>query len=537
MAFQLTIPQPNGAVVQISLNPGQTLFLLGANGTGKSSLMHRFYTNNRAAARQVSAHRQTWFSSNAVTLSPQDKRNTEIQLQHADANPQARWKDDLSAQRASIAIYDLIDAENVRDRSITAAMDSDNVELAKTLTKKDAPIKVINELLRLSNIPIEITIRESEQVLASKTGGPPYSIAELSDGERNALLVAANVLTVKAESLILIDEPERHLHRSIISPLLTLLFGRRDDCTFVVATHDVMLPLDNPGSQVALVRDCTYEGSTVTSWEIDLIASSADLDEDFRRDLLGARSKVLFVEGTEESLDKPLYSLIFPGVSVVPKASCRDVEHVVSAIRDASELHWVHAFGIVDNDHRSADNQASLAAKGVHALPVYSVESIYYHPDLQRRIATRQATVTGDDPTAKLAEARDATLAAVRPHVARLSERLAEKRVREAVFSALPTRKSLKNPQPVNINIDVPALVRSEEERLQRLVDGADVEAIVTLYPIRETGALSAIASKLGLKGREQYEAAVRKLLAEDADALAFIRTLFGGLANDLGVE
>ncbi|WP_442947933.1 AAA family ATPase [Nostoc sp.] len=55
---------------------------------------------------------------------------------------------------------------------------------------------------------------ESAQVVASKCGGTPYSIAELSDGERNALLIAANVLTVKNGTLVLIDEPERHLHRS-----------------------------------------------------------------------------------------------------------------------------------------------------------------------------------------------------------------------------------------------------------------------------------------------------------------------------------
>ncbi len=57
--------------------------------------------------------------------------------------------------------------------------------------------------------------------IASKSGGPHYSVAKLSDGERNALLIAATVLSVTPETLLLIDEPERHLHRSIISPPLT----------------------------------------------------------------------------------------------------------------------------------------------------------------------------------------------------------------------------------------------------------------------------------------------------------------------------
>ena len=74
--------------------------------------------------------------------------------------------------------------------------------------------------MRLSNIPIEIAVEEGQKVVARKNGGAPYSIAELSDGERNAFLIAADVLTAKPGTLLLIDEPERHLHRSIISPLL-----------------------------------------------------------------------------------------------------------------------------------------------------------------------------------------------------------------------------------------------------------------------------------------------------------------------------
>src|SRR5439155_760568 len=139
-----------------------------------------------------------------------------------------------------------IDAKNVRARSIAGAVDASDMDLARTLSKKVAPIKIINELLRLSNLPIEISDYENDKVVARKSGGTPYSIAQLSDGERNALLVAADVLTVGAGTLVLIDEPERHLHRSIISPLLTLLFEKRRDCAFVVSTHEVMLPLDNP---------------------------------------------------------------------------------------------------------------------------------------------------------------------------------------------------------------------------------------------------------------------------------------------------
>jgi hypothetical protein len=51
---------------------------------------------------------------------------------------------------------------------------------------------------------------------------------------------------------------------------------------------------------------------------------------------------------------------------------------------------------------------------------------------------------------------------------------------------------------------------------------------------VRETPALDTIARKLGFQDRDQYEGAVRKLLMDEADALTFVRSLFGTLARDI---
>jgi ABC-type Mn2+/Zn2+ transport system ATPase subunit len=534
VSFDLIIPRSTGEPLNITVNVGETLFILGANGTGKSSLMQWLYSPHHASAQRISAHRQTWFSSNAMTLSPQQKRDYESNIRSVDINLESRWKDDYATQRASIAIYDLIDAENVRARSIAGAVDGNNIDLAKILSKKEAPIKIINELLRLSNIPIEISVRESDQVVASKCGGTPYSIAELSDGERNALLIAANVLTVKNGTLILIDEPERHLHRSIISPLLTLLFSKRHDCAFIVSTHDVMLPLDNPSARTLLIRGCTYTGSSVSGWDVDLVPPETEIDDDLKKDILGARRKLLFIEGTEQSLDKPLYSLVFPNVSIVAKSSCRDVEHVVSSIRDSDDFHWLHAFGIVDSDRRTEADINRLKGKGIYALSVCSVESIYYHPHVQHLVAQRHAAVTGDDASTHLANAKAAAIKEIKPHLQRLSQRTAEKALREEVFRHLPTQKKIATGEPIKMSIDVAHAVTVECERLQNSLDIGNLAEIISQYPVRETPALDKIAKELGFQNREQYEGAVRKLLMDDNEALAFVKSLFGTLESDI---
>lgn len=534
MTFNFSVPLMSGQSLEFTVDVGEVLYVLGANGTGKSSLLQHFYAHHRQAGRKISAHRQTWFQSNALTLSAHEKKNAETYILNDDANPHSRWKDDYSAQRASVAIYDLIDAENVRARSIAGAVDGKDMNLALELSKKDAPIKIINELLRLSNIPVEISVQESEQVMASRNGGPKYSISELSDGERNALLIAANVLTCKSGSILFIDEPERHLHRSIISPLLTLLFSRRLDCAFIISTHDVMLPLDNPEARTLLIRGCTYQNSNVDNWDADLLEAGSDFDDDLKQDVLGSRRKLLFVEGAESSLDKPLYSLLFPQVSVIPKSTCRDVEYAVSSIRDAQELHWLRAFGIVDNDRRPGDAVAKLKEKGVYAVPVFAVESIYYHMIILERLAARQSELTGADAARLLEQAKLAAIEAVRPHIQRLSERVIEASVRQTLMSRLPKRSDITQVQPIEITIDIPTIVAAEINRLTQACDEGDLSTIMARYPVRETPALREISTRLGFQGRSQYESSARKLLMDDADALAEIQALFGPLRIDI---
>ena len=213
------------------LRPVKAYFVLGANGTGKSSLMQRLNKSHPKDTRWISAHRQNWFGSESISLSPQQKRDTETNIRDFGYQSESRWMDHYAAQRANIAIYELVESENIDARAIAKAVRSGDSQRVDELKETDPPIRVINELLKASNLPIELSLHDNEQVVASKSGSAPFSIAHLSDGERNALLIAANVLTARPGSLILVDEPERHLHRSIISPLLTQLFKKRkEDC-------------------------------------------------------------------------------------------------------------------------------------------------------------------------------------------------------------------------------------------------------------------------------------------------------------------
>lgn len=521
--------------VECTLRTGEILFVLGANGSGKSGLVSRLFNNHSRYAKRISAHRQTWFTSNTLDLTPRSRENLESNIRSQDQQAHSRWRQEYAAERAVVAIYDLIDADTMLAREIADLVRCEEIAAAQDKAKSPSPIQSVNELLQLSNLPIKISVEERQKIMASRNGSAAYSVAELSDGERNAFLIAAEVLTAGPGTLLLIDEPERHLHRSIISPLLSLLFEKRKDCSFIVSTHEVMLPVDNPTAQTLLVRSCDYEGSQAKSWTGDFLCPKAPIDDELKRDILGARKKIIFVEGTEDrSLDSPLYSLLFPQVSVIAKSGCREVEQTVRSLREASEMHWLRVWGIVDNDRRSQEDIDRLQNLGVYALAYYSVESIYFHPEMIRRVANRQGEeVTGEDPTVLCNQAVTRALHAIERQRAHLVLKAIEKLARQKIFAQLPTKEDIQNMQPVNIKVDLARLRAAEEINFDALIQAHNLEGLLQRYPVRESGALGEIAKGIGLLPKK-YESAVQNLLREDARALEYFRGLFGELFTEI---
>ncbi|MCE9547745.1 MAG: ATP-binding protein, partial [Planctomycetia bacterium] len=482
--FQFNIPSASGEPVVFGLGAGDVLYMLGANGTGKSSLVSQLFRQHQKIAKRISAHRQTWFESNTLDMTPRNRQDIESNIRSQDVQPEARYREWNAGGRANMAIYDLIDSDTMQERKIAALVRADRIEAAQKEAQSPSPIQVINELMRLSNLPIEISVEEGQKIVARKNGGNGFSVAELSDGERNAFLIAAEVLTTKPGTLILIDEPERHLHRSIISPLLKLLFERRNDCAFIVSTHEPMLPLDTPKAHTLLVRGCEYQGQVVQAWTVDMLAPGVAIDDDLKGDILGARRKMLFVEGTAQSLDAPLYSLLFPQVSVVPKDGCRDVEHAVRGLRGVRDIHWVTAWGIVDNDQRSDDDVARLREVGVWALSHYSVESLYYHPKIIVRLAERQAAVTGSNASTLAQTAISNAIAEAKAQRDHLVASAVLRSAWNKVLEGLPTRKVIQAGTPLNIQVDLAALRETEEKRFDMLISAADWDGLLARYPV-----------------------------------------------------
>ncbi len=528
--FNLTYPVAEGQHEAKTISSGELTFLVGANGTGKSTLMHRFATLNQGKFRRITAHRQVWFHSNTMDLTPQGRHDHERSMIASEQREDARYRDDNASTRSQITIFDLIDSENVEAREIANAARAGDMERVERLAMLQSPLSKLNEILRIANLGIQIRVSSGTKLMATRDGVPEYSIAELSDGERNAILIIASVLTAPQDSLILLDEPERHLHRSIVSPLISTLLANRSDCAFVISTHDVLLPLDQDNASVLLVRNYRHNPRF---WEIDYLHDIDQIDEEIAEAILGSRKKILFIEGAPTSLDLQIYQILFPSISIKPVGSCVDVERIVKGVCLSEGGHWLTAIGLIDRDNRDQDECEMLAAQGIIAIEQYSVESIYYHPVVISGVLSRVSEIHGLDAAATMEALTEAAVGAIDVHKERMAARIVERKVRDRLLFEAPNWQIIKSGN-VEIGFSTAQIYEEEAQYIESLILEKDLAKLISRYPVRETPALEAVSRALCFQSKSHYEQAVRKMLLDSEVDRANLHSLLRPISDRL---
>lgn len=527
--------QTTPTTLSLNIYAGIPIFVVGRNGTGKSALLHKIYNAIEFPVLYFPGSRQVHIESETSALTLAASQDIGQNLRGWNQSQEIRYKPIGGSHRNNKAMYDLLHAET--QYSLTAAeqikLEGSSSSAIARLQSNNSPLDQLNILLKESNVPISLLVKNGELKVAQR--GNIYSFIQLSDGERAALLFVAGVITAPPGTTVIIDEPELYLHPSITIALFKALLRRRPDCGFIVSTHALDLPVAFSDAPIISVRSCTWQGVSVASWELDFLPTISVIPESLRIDVLGARKKILFVEGTDKSLDTALYSILFPNVSVSSRESCQEVKKAVMALRDIPSFHHVEAFGIVDLDGMNRDQIDALEKRGIYPLTVFSVESIYYSIEVQTALAHAQSGVLGVPANTLLDEASASALVAARQPstIEHLASRIAEYDFRASVLAQMPERSALVASNELCIKAE--STFPSEHKKLKDFVSAGDIFSIISRYPVRQSKILTCIAKGLGFPDTTFYEkAALFQIGSNEAlrDALKLKLGGLGGLLN-----
>jgi ABC-type Mn2+/Zn2+ transport system ATPase subunit len=526
--------------IKVEIPENKALFILGRNGTGKSALVHYIHGQCRQLANRsviyLPGSRPSYFDGDSLSMTANGRSQFEANSAGWDSSPDVRIRPISGTSRNERAIYDLQAAE-VQYR--VQAANEIEIEGATSpaigrLQSKSSPLDRANRLLQQANLPIQTVIDLGE--LKAQRNGNIYSISQMSDGERTALVLIADVIAAKPASIFLVDEPELHLHRAIVVPLLSALLAERSDCTMIISTHELALTNDHPESPIILVRGSTWNGKAPSAWNIDVLPNSEGLPDDLRVDLLGSRQIILFIEGTSSSRDQPLYATLFPKVSLRHRSSCADVRRAVVGLRQIEALHHAYPFGLIDNDGMDETFRSKLLGEGVYALPIFAVESLYYSPEVIAAVAKRQAETLRDDPATLITEAKRRALSTLRQQgkIEHLAARVAERQLRDKMLEAMPGRTQMVEIGDAPLTISLPSPYPATLSRIRSLLQADNLDAIVAGFPVRESGILGDIAQGLRFIGDTDFEKAALAAISVDPALAAILKAKLGALAEQL---
>jgi len=208
-------------------------------------------------------------------------------------------------------------------------------------------------------------------------GSALYNASEMSDGERVIFYLIGQCLSPKKDSIIVIDEPELHLHKSLQATLWDAIEAERPDCLFVYITHDLDFAMTRVNAPKICVQ--SYDGAL---WNWYVAPQNDVVPEEVFLQITGGRKPVLFVEGDQGSLDQFLLGRLYPEYTVTPLAGCEKVIHATRSFAELRHFHALECAGIIDRDYRSEEEIAGLKRMNVFVLEVSEIENLLLLEDV-----------------------------------------------------------------------------------------------------------------------------------------------------------
>ena len=403
----IKIKFPNNEDVELEL--GKPVVLLGANGAGKTRFGVKVEELNDAKfsswnvsqgflVHRISAQKSLSINE-SISILDNEHSQKELYLGGSNQyayksqnrfgnNPATSLLDDynkalsLLFSEANKELYDAHIAEK-------SAFERGEQRPAPITTVVERATDIWNELLPHRKIDL------SGNGVHVEYNTESYHGKEMSDGERVMLYMICQALVLRPNSLMIIDEPELHIHKAIVDKLWTRLEIERPDCVFMYITHDLDFALSRVGAKTLWIK--SYNG---TSWEYEFIDAGdfSELPSNLLYEIIGTRQKILFVEGDRNSYDHQLYQEIYKdkGYHVIPCGGCHEVVRLVKSKNEYQQLGSIEVVGLIDRDFRTEHEISSLRGDGIYFLDVAEVENLFIVPEvldiMERQLGCNEGT-------------------------------------------------------------------------------------------------------------------------------------------------
>jgi energy-coupling factor transporter ATP-binding protein EcfA2 len=392
------LPDENGIPIRFKTRKN-ALFIIGANGSGKSKLGAWMEVLGKERCLRVSAQKSLEFDH---SIKPEPPKPETDKLQYGQEFVPVIHDKNQHSSRWGDSRFDEFEKVEYIPYTETLLEDFDHVlTLLITKSKKEGqkpskckdknkpaveqqPVKIIDEIYDIwKSIFPHVKISFENSTLTATVDYLKYQITysgrRLSDGEKVALYYIAQALCLPKGHALIIDEPEGHLHRSIINKLWAKIEARRPDIFFIYITQDTQFAANHLSSEKVwtkkyIRRPRIFDKNNL--WEYEKVEPS-EIPEDIHLEILGSREPIIFASPIPGSHDHKLLSAIYSNYYVVPCYSSDSVIEYTKAAKNDPQLADLEIYGLIHSGFRSKDELESLEKIGVYHAKVQSIVNLF----------------------------------------------------------------------------------------------------------------------------------------------------------------
>lgn len=540
--MEIILPCKYGSKDTLHLNDNKNIVVIGANGTGKTRfgtdieerypvIVHRISAQKSLTMPELvspssinDACMNFWYGYNYKTesISIANKMHN----RYGD-NPNTQLLNDYD--KLMVLLF---------TEEFAHALAYKNGQIEKPITKLDLIQKIWEKVFTHRKLRMS-----AGKVLAYPIDvlGEQYNASEMSDGERVAFYLIGEVLCAKDNSIIIVDEPETHLHRAIVSKLWDEIEKVRLDCKFVYLTHDIDFATSRVNAHKIWLK--SYKDK---QWDYDILTTQNEIPENIYLEILGSRLPILFIEGSNNSsIDIRIYPYLFPEFTIKPLGGCLKVIEMTKAFSSYYEFHHICSKGIVDRDRRSEGDILNLNDNNIYVADVSEIENLLLKEVVVKAVASRM----GKDEIIVFSEVKKKVINKFASEIeaqALLYTKYTMRRILEGI--AFSKKKSLKE-YKANIKEE------ASETKIQDIYDSfistfctyiskdnnnlidydkSNYNEIIKVYNQKGLFFESKVTTLCGLANQDEYVAQLALILKQQTKEAKQLRTIlrkcFGGL-------